>query len=201
MHGDDFEIAEQKRTRALGHPVQESPLGLPTRGEIPNLAGSDEHVCDAVAVEVADGEIPRRIGCVEGVGENDVFHGIGRAGDDSVAFGLQKNVVVNRSEATRRAALVDIDEAGVQKRIPTDVKVVTRETVVPVAGMKAPVHVNVVRVTFFAENEVVVRVVARPSVGSDGVRMLPVKDIRLIEDECGLARDGTIFSKSTPLGT
>ncbi len=106
------EVAEAKLASVLGHAIQEAPLRLAAGGKVPARARADEHVIDAVAVEVTDGEICSWIGGLECVGPNHMLRGIRCGGDDGGSFGLKKNVVVNRGEAARRPAIVDIFMAG-----------------------------------------------------------------------------------------
>src|SRR5436305_994444 len=106
------EVADAKLASVLGHAIQEAPLRLAAGGKVPARARADEHVIDAVAVEVTDGEICSWIGGLECVGPNHMLRGIRCGGDDGGSFGLKKNVVVNRGEAARRPAIVDIFMAG-----------------------------------------------------------------------------------------
>src|SRR4030095_13412485 len=89
----------------FGHAIQEPPFGLSAGREVPGDSGSDEHVVDAVPIEVCDGKIAERVGSrVKGVLEDDVLREILGQRLDRGALGLEEDIVVDRRGAPRGGA-------------------------------------------------------------------------------------------------
>src|SRR2546429_5031192 len=101
------EVAEAKLASVLGHAIQEAPLRLAAGGKVPARARADEHVIDAVAVEVTDGEICSWIGGLECVGPNHMLRGIRCGGDEGGALLLEKKYVVKSGGAAKRLPILD----------------------------------------------------------------------------------------------
>lgn len=90
---------------------------------------------------------------------------------------------------------MDICKVGVQKRIPTDVEVVTRKTALLVAlRQTGRVHINVMGFPVTPRQEPATTPTTTSCsaiIGRNVMRPCLVNDVSLIEDECALTRHRT----------